>query len=267
VNFLYDCYMLKATLCQIGFTNNEAKIYLALINLGSQPANIIAKKAGLKRTTVYPLLDNLQKKSLISSFIKNGIKFFAVNDINNILEYLERKKRLIDHQKDFVLDILPRMEQLRAGSLSPPRVHYFEGADGVETVMNDSLKARGPILSIASVEKWNNSDLNDFIKIYGKFIIEKHIPMKILSKDTEDARCFFENSCKDTSHLLEMRYVKGGDDLFDNIVNIYDNRVAIVSPEKGFEFGVLIDSEEFARTQRNIFELAWKGVLIHNNEV
>jgi hypothetical protein len=40
-----------------------------------------------------------------------------------------------------------------------------------------------------------------------------------------------------------------------------------VSPEKGFEFGVLIDSEEFARTQRNIFELAWKGVLIHNNEV
>jgi len=259
--------MLKATLCQIGFTNNEAKIYLALINLGAQPANIIAKKAGLKRTTVYPLLDNLQKKSLISSFIKNGIKFFTVNDINNILEYLERKKRLIDHQKDFVLDILPRMEQLRAGSLSPPRVHYFEGTDGVETVMNDSLKSNGSILSIVSVEKWGVTDLKDFIKIYEKCIIEKHIPMKILSKDTEDARCFFEESCGTVSHLLEIRYVKDGGDLFDNIVNIYDNRVTIVSPEKGFEFGVLIDSEEFARTQRSIFELAWKGVLIHNNEI
>src|SRR3989339_1298906 len=140
--------MLKATLCQIGFTNNEAKIYLALINLGPQPANVIAKKAGLLRTTVYPLLDNLQKKSLISSFIKNGIRFFTVDDIKNILEYLERKKRLINHQKDFVLDILPRMEQLRAGILSPPKVHYFEGVDGVENVMNDSLKSNGPIASI-----------------------------------------------------------------------------------------------------------------------
>lgn len=259
--------MLKATLCQIGFTNNEAKIYLALINLGAQPANIIAKKAGLKRTTVYPLLDNLQKKSLISSFIKNGIKFFAVNDIKNILEYLDRKKRLIDHQKDFVLDILPRMEQLRVGTLSPPKVHYFEGADGVENVMNDSLKSSGPIASIVSVRKWLESDLNDFLKNYTKCIFEKHIPIKVLSKDTEEARCFFEEYVRAAKHLLEIRYVRDLGDLFDNIVNIYDNKVAIVSPEKGFEFGVMIDSEEFANTQRSIFGLAWKGVLIHNNEI
>ncbi len=261
--------MLKATLCQIGFTNNEAKIYLALINLVAQPANIIAKKAGLKRPTVYPLLDNLQKKSLISSFIKNGVRFFAVNDIKNILEYLERKKRLIDHQKDFVLDILPRMEQLRVGTLSPPKVHYFEGADGVETVMNDSLKSSGLIASIVSVRKWIDSDLKDFIGDYMKTLIfGKKIPIKVLSKDTEEARCFFDGYITEISkHLLEIRYVKDIGDLFDNIVNIYDNKVAIVSPEKGFEFGVMIDSEEFANTQRSIFELAWKGVLIHNNEI
>ena len=259
--------MLKATLCQIGFTNNEAKIYLAFINLGPQPANVIAKKAGLLRTTVYPLLDNLQKKSLISSFIKNGIRFFTVDDIKNILEYLERKKRLINHQKDFVLDILPRMEQLRAGILSPPKVHYFEGVDGVENVMNDSLKSNGPIASIVSVQKWLESDLNDFLKNYTKCIFEKHIPIKVLSKDTEEARCFFDSYVGETKHLLEIRYVGGVGDLFDNIVNIYDNKVAIVSPDKGFEFGVMIDSEEFANTQRSIFELAWKGVLIHNNEI
>lgn len=261
--------MLKATLCQIGFTNNEAKIYLALINLGPQPANIIAKKAGLLRTTVYPLLDNLQKKSLISSFIKNGIKFFAVNDIKNILEYLDRKKRLIDHQKDFVLDILPRMEQLRAGILSPPKVHYFEGPDGAQTVMNDSLKSGGQILSIASLQRWLDSDLKDFIGEYMTAIIfGKKTPIKVLSKDTEEARCFFDSYATEASkHLLEIRYVRDIGDLFDNIVNIYDNKVAIVSPEKGFEFGVMIDSEEFANTQRSIFELAWKGVLIHNNEI
>ena len=262
--------MLKETLCQIGFTNNEAKIYIALVELGPQPANILSKKAGLKRPTVYPILKMLQKKSLISSFIKNGIKYFAVNDLNNLLEYVDRKRRLIDHHRDFVIDILPRMEQLKSHLQSEPKVHYFEGADGVETVMNDSLKAKSSILCITCWDKWLNSDLNNFIKNYISIrLFEKKIPLKALIKDTETARCFlkdYHEKIGGYEALTDIRFVKGGDELFDNIVNIYDNTVAIMSPERGFEFGVLIGSKEFAITQRSIFGLAWKGALIHNND-
>jgi len=49
-------------------------------------------------------------------------------------------------------------------------------------------------------------------------------------------------------------------------VNIYDDKVAVVSLEKGFEFGVLIESAEFAKTQKSIFDLAWRGAMIHNEE-
>lgn len=259
--------MLKQTLCQIGFTNNEAKIFIALVELGPQPANIIAKKTGIKRPTVYPILKSLQKKSLIGSFLKNGIDYFAVNDLQNLLSYVERKKRLIEHQRDFVIDILPKMEQLKSQCVNQPKVHYFEGAEGAQAVMNDSLNSKGPILCITSVDKWLVSDLKDFLchYIHTRIFIKK-IKLKGITKDTEGARCFLKEAYKDGEDLSEVLYVKNNDELFDNIVNIYDDKVAIVSPEKGFEFGVLIESEEFAKTQRSIFDLAWKGAMMQNRE-
>lgn len=259
--------MLIETLRQIGFTANEAKIYIVLVEFGPQPANLIARKAGLERTTVYPILKNLQRKSLVSSFIKNGVICFAVNDVNNLLEYVERKRRILDHHRCFVMDILPYMEQLKGSSFSQPKVHYFEGVDGIETVMSDSLKSKGPIFCVTSVEKWLKSKMSDFIKNYIKIrLFDKKIPLKGLAIDTGKTRCFFAECYGDIgigTEFTDIRFVNGGP-FFDNIMNIYDDKVSIVSPDPGFEFAVLIESAEFANTQRSIFELAWMGALMHN---
>jgi len=258
--------MLKETLCQIGLTTNEAKIYIVLVGIGSQPANIIAKKAGLKRPTVYPILEGLEKKSLISSFLKNGIRYFFVNDVKELLEYVERKKRLMDHHRDFVMDILPKMEMLKGStllspfcSLSSPKFQYFEGAIGAKTVLSDVLKTKGPVFSITAIDKWISSDLRDFVEnqIFIK-LLDSNIPFKGLTRDTVPARCFFE-TCKDVC------FIKDGGDLFDNIVSIYDNKVAIVSLDVASMFGVLIESEEFAKTQKSIFNLAWEGAVTYNH--
>ncbi len=259
--------MLKNTLCQIGLTPNEAKIYLTLVEIGPQPANIIAKKTDLKRPTVYPILKSLQKKSLIGSFLKNGIIYFTVNDLKNLVCYVDRKKRLLEHHRDYVIDIIPKMEMLKKNCIVQPKVHYFEGRDGVETISNDSLNSKGPILCIASVEKWLNSDMKESLQdyIHSRIFINK-IQLKGLVKDTEETRCFLKEAYCGDIFYSDVMYVKDNDQLFDNDVNIYDNKVAVVSLEKGFEFGVLIESEEFAKTQRSIFDLAWKGAMIHNKE-
>ena len=259
--------MLKETLCQIGLTNNEAKIYLTLVELGPQPANIIAKKSDLIRSTVYPILKGLQKKSLIGSFLKNGVIYFAVKDVHDLLCYVDRKKRFLDHQRDFVMDIIPKIELIKCRGSVQPKVQCFEGIEGVETVMNDSLNSAGPIMCIASIDKWLDSNLKEFVKdyIHTRIFIKK-IPLKELIKDTKETRCFLETAYDGGEMYAEVMFVKDNDALFDNNVNIYDDKVAVVSLEKGLEFGVLIESAEFAKTQKSIFDLAWKGAMIHNEE-
>ncbi len=45
-----------------GFSEKEAKVYLASLQLGSAPGSTIARHAGEKRVTVYSLLKELTKK-------------------------------------------------------------------------------------------------------------------------------------------------------------------------------------------------------------
>jgi len=49
--------------------------------------------------------------------------------------------------------------------------------------------------------------------------------------------------------------------LFANEINIYGNKIAIMSMQ-GEYLAVIIESESVARTQRTIFELAWAGAMM-----
>ncbi|MBU1930663.1 helix-turn-helix domain-containing protein, partial [Candidatus Micrarchaeota archaeon] len=52
-------------------TQNEIKIYTALLNLGSVPAGRITHETGLHRSRVYEGLNRLVEKGLVG-FIKKG---------------------------------------------------------------------------------------------------------------------------------------------------------------------------------------------------
>ena len=58
------------SLKKIGLSENEAKVYLATLELGSSTAQQIAQKAELKRPTTYVQLETLMKRGLVTSFEK-----------------------------------------------------------------------------------------------------------------------------------------------------------------------------------------------------
>jgi len=63
---------------QLGFTLNEANVYLALIQKGAMTATAIAAAAGLARTAVYPTLNSLVDQGLVDAGEGYGSKFSAV---------------------------------------------------------------------------------------------------------------------------------------------------------------------------------------------
>ena len=50
---------------QAGLTENEAKVYLSLIELGKSNVGKIADKSRVHRTNVYDSLKSLKKKNLV----------------------------------------------------------------------------------------------------------------------------------------------------------------------------------------------------------
>jgi sugar-specific transcriptional regulator TrmB len=67
--------MLK-TLKQIGLKEKEIKVYLIVLEKGSLSAQAIAAEAGIKRTTVYLVLERLKKIGLAGEIIDKNKKSF-----------------------------------------------------------------------------------------------------------------------------------------------------------------------------------------------
>ena len=61
---------------EAGLTDNESKVYLALIDLGPSLAGQIARKTGMHRRTVYDTIEMLIEKGLIGYIQKNNRKLF-----------------------------------------------------------------------------------------------------------------------------------------------------------------------------------------------
>ena len=56
--------MKEEVLLELGFNRNEAKVYLALLELGSGTAGDISKISEVHRTNVYDTLKSLLKKDI-----------------------------------------------------------------------------------------------------------------------------------------------------------------------------------------------------------
>lgn len=255
--------MLEEKLSQIGFSRNECKIYLELLTIGSQPVSIVAKRIGFNRTTAYSILRSLEKKGLVSSYVNRGMKFFVANDPNCLIGYVDRKCKVYDYYRSELLSIIPKFRSLVGMySFKKPIVSYYDGVEGVKHVMYDALSAKGDCSAYLCLHKWFKSGMRDFLLEYKDFrIATKKISLKAIVPDAIEVRAFFNENYDKDDRLTDVRYFAGDcEDIFENEMNIYDDKVAIIHLDRGQEYGVVIQSKEICLMQKGIFQMVWNGL-------
>lgn len=256
--------LLDEHLLQIGFTENECKVYLELLKIGPQPVSTLAKRLNFNRTTTYAVLQSLEKKGLASFYKKqNGVKAYLSNDPNCLVGYLDAKCRTYDYYRSLILSLIPKLRRIAEEfNLKRPVVSYFEGIEGVKRVTYDALKSSKEMYCYLSLHRWFELGLKDFILKYKEYRIkQKKVMLRAIAPDTKDVRDFFQQNYDADDPLTQILYVKDPEFLgmFTNEMTIYDDKVSIIHLEAGDEYGVVIQSERIADMQRKIFEKAWEG--------
>jgi len=84
--------MNEDVLGEIGLSKNEAKVYLALLELGSATVGNISKKSKVHRTNVYDSLTKLESKNLVNCIEKDGTKYFNARDPKEIMNLIKEKE-------------------------------------------------------------------------------------------------------------------------------------------------------------------------------
>ncbi len=107
----------------LGLSEKEARVYLALLQLGSSTPYQIAKKAGLKRPTAYVIAEELVGKGLIVNV--PGEKR---------LRYIAKSPEVFIKEREGKLEaakrILPELKSFHKGTAEKPSILFFEGIDG-----------------------------------------------------------------------------------------------------------------------------------------
>lgn len=232
-------------LTSLGLTDKEAKVYLACTQLGTSVVSTIGQAAGINRVTTYDILEKLKQRGMVSYYTKKKIKYFSSIDPEILLEEFE--KRTSD-----LRSALPKFKSL-TGEISHPRVRYFEGIEGIKAIYADTLTSKTEILNYS-----NSREIRNHWPNYDQEYVEKRSNKKIYLRGVcpNDPEGKIVQS-KDKQYNREFRTIPPESFNFTNEINIYDDKVAIIS-FKDELIGMIIESIEIANSQRAIFDICWQ---------
>ena len=134
--------MKQETLIKAGLTKNEARVYLALLDLKIATAVEITRKSGVHRVNCYDVLERLREKGLISSIMKAKKRIYEVADPKQLMNLIKAKEEALSK-------IMPSLQQEFKLKKEEQRVYHFLGPEGVMQAyfmileQNDTLYAMG----------------------------------------------------------------------------------------------------------------------------
>ncbi|MFG1417253.1 helix-turn-helix domain-containing protein [Xanthobacter sp. V0B-10] len=233
-------------LAKIGITGKLFKLYLAAVELGEAPVQEVAARAGLARTTAYDVLQRLEQEELIRIEERAGRRFVVAEDPVGMLQRLELRRQVIS-------DVMPQIRSLYNRAKGKPQIRFYEGEEGINTVLWDTLTCQSKTLCgfLSMNELIETPGLGE-MDVYISERVKRGITLKVLRSRIKDVEKIWP-----TGHeqLRELRYTP--DPITLGITQyIYDDKVSIIS-SKQENYGLIIESEEFARLQSVMFETLW----------
>jgi len=239
---------------ELGFTEEEAKVYLAVLELGGAYVSAIAKKAKIHRVSCYHTLDKLVERGVISRLTRNKMKYFTVESPQILLTQMESKFKKAQ-------DLLPGLLSMTSDLAYKPKIQYYEGKQGIKNIFEDTLKANDEILGYTNLASLPNVISEKFMNEYAKRKMKRRIKTRMLSPISKVALNFTKRFYPKNfdMNLVEILFINPEEFMFEYEIDIYDDKVSIISLNPDEMIGMIIQSKVYADTQKAIFNLAWLG--------
>src|SRR3989344_8899127 len=134
---MYD-HTLKG-LTDFGLSDKEAKVYLALLELGTATAFEIASRSGINRSSTYVVLEALSKMGLAGLSGDNKVKSYVAVSPEAIAQMSRASAKKHEQIESNIKSILPDLNALNKNLVQKPKVRVFDGLEGLMNAMTEFL--------------------------------------------------------------------------------------------------------------------------------
>ncbi len=239
-----------------GLSDPEIAVYLSLLELGSQPASVLARKADLKRGHTYNVLALLREKGVVQEVERSGVRTFSCIEPASLLKLLERRSEDLEDIKRSLLQSLPLLEAIIHPAVVQPKVRFYQGVEGIKQIYEDTLRfPKRDLYAVGDFEHYfpreNSPELNDWMWRYCDRRAKAGIRyLGIVNKSPMTDLAFRKR--KGQKRVFKM--LKGIDLPVE--VNIYGDRTAIISSSRDM-VGLIVEDRPTADTLRNFHQSVW----------
>lgn len=233
-------------LINAGLNDKEARVYIALLQLGKASAYSVSLKSGLKKPTTYMILDELLKKGLVLKIPKAKKQQYIARSPEEFFSMME--DRLKSAKK-----ALPELLSLTQNE-TDTKVLLYEGLKGMEDICfykMDMLRGTEDIGFWAKSEGVSEGFF-DIANRWAKNLIKLNITMSGITPDNKSVHEWMpQHPAMEHTHLVpESDYSsKISIDVTKYFVRIVDGHALQ---------GIIIENDRVADTVRQIFKLVMK---------
>lgn len=235
---------------QLGYTPNEAKVYLAALQLGECHVSDIASKLKLPRSSVQVIVDMLHRNGLMNFYVKNRYKYWVAENPERLLEQLKVREEMVRA----AMPQLTRMKKSAAAQGEKPLVRVFSGRDEIQNILNDIIETKHHILAIIPEDAFIH--LFEGTSIFEDFTssrVRGFLRLRVLAPDTPTGRSLAERGGKE---LREIRFLPQRIDI-QTASFIYGDKVALIMFNQKQPTAVLIEDPSIRETKSVMFEELW----------
>jgi len=231
----------------IGLSKEQAKTYLAVLELGEATVQEIAKKSSVKRTSTYYILEQLESQGFAYKTKQRKKTFYIAEKPEELLESF--RSRVEKFNKN-----ITGFKAIENQRPKKPRVYLLEGVDGFKKVwqmifssgIKEYLIIVDPreMLTFISSGYITKKIIKEKLRLGIKsrqLVAFSEYAKEIVAKDKKENRI-----SKILPHVYKISFT----------TIIFDDKVAFISPHRE-NLILIIESNDFSKTQRTIFEALW----------
>jgi predicted DNA-binding transcriptional regulator len=241
---------MEEQLKQLGLTENESRIYLALLTLGECTLGPIEKETGLFKRSAYNVLESLERKSLITWVKKHGVRYFSVTDPEVLLDQ-------IGHQQRTAERLIPELHILAGSKKYISGVRSYRGIKALHAFHHKVLHQ----LAIGACVDVLGAGGDEFLKIAQKNVFFQRYENMRLQKKISHNLLMYENQRRVSPEYTNRRYVKARflPEVFSQPIatQVWPDRVSILLFGEQPEI-IEIKSEKIRNGFKSYFDVLWK---------
>lgn len=231
---------------EFGLEEKESRVYLASLKSGEMTIAELSRKAGIKRPTMYYVIESLIDKGLVVKIPKGRRIFYRAEPPKQLSSIVRRKDELLRH-------MLPVLESEYRTNRKMPSITFHEGKEAIYTMYEKLFSTSKTVYTIISIEDFlsvfsesENRRLFELLKQQGGYLYDM---FQWTTRAKEVKQRFYRKGVSRTKILPE--FFKSPVDM-----TVAGNTVVLISFRS--LIAVVIEDEAIATAQRSLLQFLWK---------